>query len=55
MPGVKELFAEELRKGIPVFMGDRESVVYAPLESPTRAAIQKVFKYGLNQIRRISP
>jgi hypothetical protein len=55
MPGVKELFAEELRKGIPVFMGDRESVVYTPLESDEAAAIQKVFNYGLNQLRRISP
>jgi len=55
MPGVKELFAEELGKGIPVFMGDRESVVYTPLESDEAAAIRKVFNYGLNQLRRITP
>jgi len=55
MPTVKELFAEELGKGIPVFMGDRESVVYTPLEDDERAAVQKVFNYGLNQLRRISP
>jgi len=55
MPVVKELFAEELGKGIPVFMGDRESVVYAALESDEVRAITKVFNYGLNQIRRISP
>jgi hypothetical protein len=55
MPTVKELFAEELGKGIPVFMGDRESVVYTPLESDEAAAIQKVFNYGLNQLKRITP
>jgi hypothetical protein len=55
MPTVKELFAEELGKGIPVFMGDRESVVYTPLESDEAAAIRKVFNYGLNQLKRITP
>jgi hypothetical protein len=55
MPTVKELFGEELGKGIPVFMGDRESVVYTPLESDEATAIQKVFNYGLNQLRRITP
>jgi hypothetical protein len=55
MPGVKELFTEELGKGIPVFMGDRESVVYTPLESDEAAAIRKVFNYGLNQLKRITP
>jgi hypothetical protein len=55
MPTVSELFAEELGKGIPVFMGDRESVVYAPLETDENKAITKVFNYGLNQLKRISP
>jgi hypothetical protein len=55
MPTVKELFAEELDKHIPVFFGDRESVVYTPLEDDEKAAIQKVFNYGLAQLRRISP
>jgi hypothetical protein len=55
MPLVRELFAEELAKGIPVFMGDRESVVYSALEDDEQEAIRKVFTYGLNQIRKISP
>jgi hypothetical protein len=55
MPLSRELFKDELNKGIPVFMGDRESVVYSELESDEKAAVEKVFKYGLNQIRRISP
>jgi hypothetical protein len=55
MPLARELFAEELAKGIPVFMGDRESVVYSELEADERNAVQKVFRYGLEQIRKISP
>jgi len=55
MPTVNELFKEELGQGIPVFMGDRESVVYAPLEADENKAITKVFNYGLNQLKRISP
>jgi hypothetical protein len=55
MPSVEELFAEELGKGIPVFMGDRKDVVYTALESREAAAIRKVFSYGVTQLRKISP
>jgi hypothetical protein len=52
---VSDLFADELAMGIPVFMGDRRDVVYSPLEADERAAIEKVFRYGIEQIRRVSP
>jgi len=52
---VSDLFADELSMGIPVFLGDRRDVVYSPLEANERAAIEKVFRYGVEQIRRISP
>jgi hypothetical protein len=55
MPTVVSLFKEELDKGIPVFFGDRESVPYAELEAEEKRAIQKVFNYGLAQLRRVSP
>jgi len=55
MPRVENLFAEELARGIPVFMGDRKEVSYSPLEDYEENVIFKVFNYGLNQIRKISP
>lgn len=55
MPTAKELFKEELGKGVNVFVGDRESFVYSPVEKEERQAIEFVFKYGLNQLKRISP
>jgi hypothetical protein len=54
MVNVRDLFKDEL-KTIPIFMGDRTEVVYTPLEDNERDAIEKVFRYGLNQIRKISP
>jgi len=55
MPKVDELFAEELGRGIPVFMGDRREVTYTPLESFELDVIKKVFNYGLSQLRKVSP
>jgi hypothetical protein len=55
MPTVRDLFAEDVAKGIDIFMGDRESVVYAELTASERNAITKVFNYGVAQLRRISP
>jgi hypothetical protein len=55
MPTAKELFREELGKGVNVFVGDRESFVYSPVENEERKAIEYVFRYGLNQLKRISP
>jgi hypothetical protein len=52
---VEDLFADELAAGIPVFMGDRKDVTYSPLDTTERVAIEKVFRYGVNQIKRISP
>jgi hypothetical protein len=52
MPEVAELFKGE---PVPIFFGDRTSVVYADLESDEKRAVQKVFSYGLAQLRRVSP
>jgi hypothetical protein len=55
MPTKQELFGEELKKGISVFTGDRESFVYSPIEDEEKKVIEYVFRYGLNQLKRISP
>jgi len=53
---VKELFREELEELlIPVFFGDRESVEYEELAVEEKRAINKVFNYGINQLRKVSP
>jgi len=55
MPAVSELFRDERKKGIDVFLGNRKEVVYTELESDEKEAIKIVFEYGLKQIGRISP
>lgn len=57
MPKVEELFREELPPlgKTPLFLGDRREVVYTPLESHEVAVVNKVFDYGLAQIRKVSP
>jgi hypothetical protein len=55
MPGVSELFAEELGRGIAIFVGDRRDVVHRDLEPSERNAVNKVFDYGLAQLRRVAP
>jgi len=55
MPAAKELFKEEKEKGIKVFLGDREELVYSPLENSERVVVDYVFRYGLSQLRKISP
>jgi len=52
MPKVAELFKGE---PAPIFFGDRTDVVYAELENDEKRVVQKVFSYGLAQLRRVSP
>jgi len=53
MPSVETLFGPELSR-IPMFFGDRKEVVYEPLGAE-EAVIRKVFMYGVEQLRRVSP
>ena len=55
MPSVYELFGSEFAKGISVFVGDRRELVATELEGTERAAIEKVFRTGLYQLRKAVP
>ena len=57
MPTVEGLFKDELPPigKIPMFFGDRREVVYTELEAYELNVVNKVFDYGLSQLRKISP
>jgi hypothetical protein len=55
MPSVEELFSEELNRGIPLFFGTKKDVVHRDLEPAEQRAVNKVFDYGLAQLRKVAP
>jgi len=55
MARVDEMFEPERKMGIPVFFGERKEVVHTKLSDEEEWVVEKVFRYGLNQIRKVSP
>ena len=52
---VNTLFGDDVRIGIPIFVGARDTVDYEEITPSEKRVVERVFRTGLNQIRKVSP